>query len=57
MKNLTSSNENLSVGDLKSTIDIIEQIVNVTASSGAKLKEKVFSYNHLHACNSIHAIL
>ncbi|XP_078332607.1 uncharacterized protein LOC111129591 isoform X3 [Crassostrea virginica] len=42
MKNLTSSNENLSVGDLKSSIDIIEQIVNVIASSGAKLKEKDF---------------
>ena len=48
MKNLTSSTNELSAGDLSSSLDVLEKIVNVTNSSGSAIEKEVdisFNYN------------
>ncbi|XP_078327350.1 adhesion G protein-coupled receptor B1-like isoform X2 [Crassostrea virginica] len=42
MNNLTSSTPELSAGDLRSSIDILEKIVNVTNSSRTNIAKEVF---------------
>ncbi|XP_078327318.1 uncharacterized protein LOC144623098 [Crassostrea virginica] len=42
MNNLTSSTPELSAGDISSSIDILEKIVNVTNSSGSSIAKEVF---------------
>ncbi|XP_078333514.1 uncharacterized protein LOC111100876 isoform X4 [Crassostrea virginica] len=42
MKNVTSSTSEISPGDLSSSIDILEKIVNVTNSSGSTIEGEVF---------------
>nr|XP_022310014.1 adhesion G protein-coupled receptor L4-like [Crassostrea virginica] len=42
MNNLTSSSPELSAGDISSSIDILEKIVNVTNSSGSSIEKEVF---------------
>ncbi|XP_061181253.1 adhesion G protein-coupled receptor L2-like [Saccostrea echinata] len=42
MKNLTSQSNALSAGDISSSLDIIEKIVNVTNMTSAKIKKEVF---------------
>ncbi|XP_078327322.1 uncharacterized protein LOC144623100 [Crassostrea virginica] len=42
MNNLTSSTPELSAGDISSSIDILEKIVNVTHSSGSSIAKEVF---------------
>ncbi|XP_078327321.1 uncharacterized protein LOC111115469 [Crassostrea virginica] len=42
MNNLTSSSPELSAGDISSSIDILEKIVNVTNSSGSSIAKEVF---------------
>ena len=41
MKNFTSSTSEISPGDLSSSIDILEKIVNVTNSSGSTIEGEV----------------
>ena len=41
MKNVTSSTSEISPGDLSSSIDILEKIVNVTNSSGSTIEGEV----------------
>lgn len=48
MMNLTSSTNELSAGDLSSSLDVLEEIVNVTNSSGSAIEKEVdisFNYN------------
>nr|XP_022303772.1 uncharacterized protein LOC111111224 isoform X2 [Crassostrea virginica] len=42
MNNYTSSTPELSAGDISSSIDILEKIVNVTNSSGSSIEKEVF---------------
>ena len=42
MNNLTSSTPELSAGDISSSIDILEKIVNVTNSSGSSIAKEVY---------------
>ncbi|XP_065942667.1 uncharacterized protein [Magallana gigas] len=42
MKNLTSSTNELSAGDLSSSLDVLEKIVNVTNSTGSAIEKEVF---------------
>ncbi|XP_078330634.1 uncharacterized protein LOC144624626 [Crassostrea virginica] len=42
MNNYTSSTPELSAGDISSSIDILEKIVNVTNSSGSSIAKEVF---------------
>uniref|UniRef100_A0A8W8NH25 Uncharacterized protein n=1 Tax=Magallana gigas TaxID=29159 RepID=A0A8W8NH25_MAGGI len=42
MKNLTSSTNELSAGDLSSSLDILEKIVDVTNSTGSAIEKEVF---------------
>ena len=42
MNNLTSSSPELSAGDISSSIDILEKIVNVTNSSGSSIAKDVY---------------
>ncbi|XP_062601622.1 adhesion G protein-coupled receptor L2-like [Saccostrea cucullata] len=42
MKNLTSQSTSLSAGDISSSLDIIEKIVNVTNLTGANIEKEVF---------------
>lgn len=49
MKNLTSSTNELSAGDLSSSLDVLEKIVNVTNSTGSAIeKEVIISFNYLY---------
>ena len=41
MNNYTSSTPELSAGDISSSIDILEKIVNVTNSSGSSIVKEV----------------
>ncbi|XP_065940924.1 uncharacterized protein [Magallana gigas] len=42
MKNITSSTNELSAGDLSSSLDILEKIVDVTNSTGSTIEKEVF---------------
>nr|XP_022291075.1 uncharacterized protein LOC111102569 isoform X2 [Crassostrea virginica] len=42
MNNITSTTSELSAGDLSSSIDILEKIVNVTNTSGSSIAKEVF---------------
>ncbi|XP_078328117.1 uncharacterized protein LOC111115470 [Crassostrea virginica] len=42
MNNLTSSTPELSAGDISSSIDILDKIVNVTNSSGSSIAKEIF---------------
>ena len=42
MNNFTSSTPELSAGDISSSIDILEKIVNVTNSSGSSIAKEVY---------------
>ena len=42
MNNLTSSTPELSAGDISSSIDILEKIVNVTNNSGSSIAKEVY---------------
>lgn len=49
MKNLTTSTNELSAGDLSSSLDVLEKIVNVTNSTGSAIeKEVIISFNYLY---------
>lgn len=41
MKNITSSTNELSAGDLSSSLDILEKIVDVTNSTGSAIDKEV----------------
>lgn len=43
MKNLTSSTNELSAGDLSSSLDILEKIVDVTNSTGSTIEKEVIN--------------
>lgn len=43
MKNLTSSTSELSAGDLSSSLDILEKIVDVTNSTGSAIEKEVIN--------------
>lgn len=43
MKNLTSSTNELSAGDLSSSLDILEKIVDVTNSTGSAIEKEVLN--------------
>ena len=45
MNNLTSSTPELSAGDISSSIDILEKIVNVTNSSGSSIAQEVYFFD------------
>lgn len=42
MKNLTSSTNQISAGDLSSSLDILEKIVHVSNSTGSHIEKKAF---------------
>lgn len=43
MKNLTSTTAEMSAGDIQSSMDIIEAVVDVTSLSGATVEKQVWS--------------
>lgn len=43
MKNLTSTTNELSAGDLSSSLDILEKIVDVTNSTGSTIEKEVIN--------------
>lgn len=50
MKNLTSTTAEMSAGDIQSSMDIIEAVVDVTSLSGATVEKQVWSCNKDTMC-------
>lgn len=50
MKNLTSTTAEMSAGDIQSSLDIIEAVVDVTSLSGATVQKQVWSCNRDTLC-------
>lgn len=50
MKNLTSTTAEMSAGDIQSSMDIIEAVVDVTSLSGTTVEKQVWSCNKDTMC-------
>lgn len=48
MKNLTSSTIEISAGDLRASLDVIEKIVTVTNITGSSIEKEVLSHSFYH---------